>query len=332
VRVDANGTVRIFDGGTVYRRCTPDQNYAPQPAAPASWISGPPSPVRHERHAWSELFQSHARTAHDPSRDRVVLALYTTYVDPTNRQTWEWSGSAGTWTKRSDTAPAETVWSPFELAYDWNSARILGVGYDGTFAYDAAAGTWTKLSASVAEGTLFYEATTAALVAVSGATTSRWDAASLTWVPGPNIGATQPVGTALVADLGRRRVLAHTTSAMPVAGWNWTTIWEWSAAGGWAARTTASTAVPSGAGELVYAGGSRMAYINPDGAAWLWNTTTGAWTRTAAGPVYRLPGLLVHAGDNRVLATGYTGPVNGTDILPGRFYVGQLTWQLLIDQ
>lgn len=325
VGVDASGVVRIFDGRVVYRRCTVDANFPVDASlTQATWLGGPPSPVRFRSYQSGPQVRYDSRAVYDPARGRVVVALYdNTASGIPGPATWEWDGVAGTWTKRSDTGPSTSLITWFEAAYDMGSARVMAAHADGTFAYDGTTGTWTKLSASTAPGALFYDGTSAALVAVDSTAISRWDAATKTWTPGPNTGASLVAGTSLAADLGRQRILAYNSS-------DWKTIWEWSASAGWTARTTTSTTVPSTPGELVYAGNGQMASIDADGRTWLWNTTTAAWTKTNAGPSYRLPSGSAYAGGNRVLRYGFSGALGAiyNDPPPTWVYVAYVTTQL----
>lgn len=226
------------------------------------WINRTPSPLPL---SWPEVRSEHAM-AYDVARNKVVM--YGGWRGSGNYrldETWEWDGTAGTWTNRTpsprpSTWPLATVGSA--IAYDGHGGVFMFGGFasglawlNGAWEWKGATGTWTNL-------------TPASIPAL-------WPA-SRAWY-------------GMAYDSGRDTVMIAGGSSSNSSSVR--DIWDWNGAlDAWTNRTPA-TIPPSwpaarggygltfdaGRGKIVLFGG-----VTPDGGllqdTWEWNGTDGTWT------------------------------------------------------
>ncbi|MEP6654865.1 MAG: hypothetical protein ABJA82_15990 [Myxococcales bacterium] len=317
VRVDRQGTVRIFTGSNIFTRCPfGDDAFQSAPPGLAASMFGFPDA------AGPVVVTS--RFAYDAGRGRaVLLGGELAQNDTPLVATWEWNGATGTW---ASGGPARAVANTFGVTfyissagYDWGAGKLIGIGSNagtfGTWRWDGAGTGWTAVSTSfpgmptswpdnfrevLRPGVVpqvLYDGSTSALLAIDGPAVSSWTGTA--WVSSSSsIGSGAP-GT-LVQDDERKLILAFSAiAAMPVR------IWEWRGVSGWMERSGPSgQSVPTGPGVLVTGGDGRMVFWPQAGQPWVWTASTATWTATWTSVRTGFYPRPAYAGRGRILLQG----------------------------
>jgi hypothetical protein len=333
----ARGKVMLFGGAASGSRI---QDTWEWDGAAGIWTevtpAGSPPPARSE----------HAM-AYDAARGKVVLFGGSTGIPI--QDTWEWDGTAATWTDTTPAGDKPTARSGHAMAYDAARGKaVLFGGNDGsyrqdTWEWDGAAGTWTDVTPVGTKPTarsfhaMAYDAARGKVVLFGGWDDSRkqdtweWDGASGTWTDVTPAGEKPSARSApaMAYDAGRGKVALF-------AGYDGSSYtqdtWEWDGASGAWTDVTPAGEKPSGrvSHAMAYDGarGNVVAFGGLGDAFYLDDT----WELD--GGAFRRPGQLMQAAFGvagvgatptwkSAAATFYSGgvgypagaPTNGVDLL-----------------
>ncbi|HOW51119.1 MAG TPA: kelch repeat-containing protein [bacterium] len=278
-----------------------------------TWTDRSPSGTR-------PIARSNHALAYDSVRSKVVLFGGTDDTQSLHQQdTWEWDGTAGTWTDRTPSDIKPVARTHHALAYDRVRGKVvLFGGYSNgyrqdTWEWDGTAGTWTNRTpspipsswpAARARHALAYDSARSKVVLFGGDSSDghrqdiwEWDGATGTWAnrtpaPIPSSWPTARAPHTLAYDIARNKIVLF-------GGYDNTfkqDTWEWDGATGtWANRAPSpvpplwpsvrayhALAYDNARSKVVLFGGTD--YDNKLDT-WEWNGSLGTWTNRTPSPI-----------------------------------------------
>jgi hypothetical protein len=194
--------------------------------------------------------------AYDNARAKVVLfGGMDGYHGSLLRDTWEWDGTAGTWTDRTPAGARPSARLGHSMVYDASRGRVVMFGCcdqqwrPDTWEWDGGSGTWTDRTpagsspVNASNGAMVYDDSRGKVFLHGGFAGSEpqitweWDGVTGTWTPVATAGD-QPGGRmhhGMAYDTQRRKAVVF---GGQMGGWLGDT-WEWDAGAGGRPGTTA---------------------------------------------------------------------------------------------
>jgi hypothetical protein len=261
--------------------------------------------------------RQHSMT-YDASRQKVVL--FGGNDGSYKQDTWEWDGTAGTWTNRTTGGTKPPERAGHAIGYDALRERVVLFGgfgastYQDIWEWDGVSGTWserTPVASTPPEAryhpAMAYDTARSKAVMFGGGKedgtylqdTWEWDGALRRWIQrAAGLKPSKRFAHAMAFDAGRGRTVLFGG----FDGANQQDTWEWDgAAGSWTNRTPAGAKPTARTGHAMAYDGARARVVlfgGGDGSylqdMWEWDGTAGTWTdRTPGGS--NPPGRAGHA-------------------------------------